>query len=117
MTTTERSKNNFILIVVSLFCLAVGNVLSPLLADDNKTSPSSTPLVAIKVEGTSAIAIKDAYNALVAADRQLQFAILQAKYDLTIPKGFEFNIATFSFEPPKPKEEVKESVKESLKSK
>lgn len=89
-------------------------LIGPLLDDPSKspttttpstsTPPSPSPSVVaapIPITGESAILIKDSYNALLAASKQFQFDVMKAKYDLSIPKGYEINLATFTFDPPK----------------
>lgn len=75
-----------------------------MLADDSKsTPPTTTP---IQLKGDDATRIKDSYNALVNANRELQYNILQARYNLSVPKDWEFDLATFSFKPPTPAPQV-----------
>lgn len=66
-------------------------------------SVEDTPLLStkpVKVEGEDALHIKDAYNQMTFATQSYQLAILNAKVNLSIPKGWDFNLSTFSFEPP-----------------
>lgn len=68
------------------------------LSDDSKSTPST--LTPIQIKGDDATRIKDAYNSLITANREFQFALLQSKYNASVPKEFEFDIATFSWKPP-----------------
>ena len=81
-----------------VLCLALlGGTLSTL-ADDTKPALLPVPLT-----GESRDRVKDAYNALLVADRDFVNAVVQAKYDMNIPKGYELDVRTMNFLPPPPR--------------
>lgn len=92
-------------IIGILFVIAMsiaGMVTGFTVGDDAKLAPA-----AIKITGDAAQRIKDAYTNKAFADQQLEYVVLDAKYNLNVPKDYLFDPATFSFVPPKPKAESK----------
>lgn len=80
--------------------LSLGTALVvPTFSDDSKSTPILAP---IQVKGEDATHIKDSYNSLVVANKDLQIAILNAQVNAGVPKGWDFDLATFSFRPPAP---------------
>lgn len=79
--------------------IVIGMVLRPATADDTP-KPAATAPAPIRVTGEEAQKLKDAFTNLQFASQQYQLTVTQAKYNLSIPKGYEFNIGTFTFDPP-----------------
>jgi hypothetical protein len=59
------------------------------------------PTNPIPITGEHAARVREAYSAIVAANKDLQIAILQARYDLNVPKDWGVNLEKLQFEPPR----------------
>jgi len=91
-----------------LFCLIVLTIVMLLgtigteLANGSRGDTPKGVTTSIKIEGDDASRIRDSYNNMVMAQQNFQYNILQARYNLQVPKEYIFNIQTFSFDSPPP---------------
>lgn len=46
--------------------------------------------------------IKEAYNEVIQANQRFQYAILQARYNMAVPKDWNLNLEKMQFVPPEP---------------
>lgn len=89
----------FKILIITLFTFIMLSIA--IVKGDN---PPPTP---IPITGDYPQKLKESYQAVIQANQAFQYILLEARYNLNVPKDYVPNLEKMVFEPPVVKKEIK----------